>query len=301
MHAAQLIRSIGQAQAARGQFPQQVGRGFLESPGLILTFESDPGFPLAFESLDLQNSQIQLLAVTTDSDDRTVATIHVPDEKVHILLRKLESYRDSILKRRRARKRKIVESIANIKLATLRELWTDNPALYPAANTIITWEVWLVGQRQSDLRRSETLANAAADFGYEVVSNPLIFVDRIIVLVRATREQLSRGAEILGIIAEVRKAKVTADFFSSLTPNEQHAWGDELLQRVSLPNAGAPVVGLLDTGVNRGHPLLSQIIATTIARRSSQLGAHTILTVMATGRRWRALLSTATYVDTRRQ
>lgn len=262
-HAARLIRSFGQAQAARGEFPQQVGRGFYKSPGLTLTFESDPGFPLAFESLDLQNSQIQLLAVTTDSEDRTFATIHVPDDKVHILLRKLESYRDfnPAAPQGRRENRKLVESIANIKLATLRELWTDEPALYPAANTVIAWEVWLRRQSPGQPSSIEVLSNAAPDFGYEVVSNALNFVDRIVVLVRATREQLSRGAEILGIIAEVRKAKVTADFFSSLTPSEQHEWSDELLERVSLPPADAPVLGLLDTGVNRGHPLLSRVIS----------------------------------------
>jgi hypothetical protein len=93
-HAAQLLGSFRQAQAAREQFPQQVGAGFYESSGLTLTFESDPGFPLAFESLDLQKSKIQLLSVTTDDQDRTLATVHVPDDKVQILLGKLESYRD---------------------------------------------------------------------------------------------------------------------------------------------------------------------------------------------------------------
>jgi hypothetical protein len=267
-HAAHLIRSFQQAQAARGQFPQQIGRGFYESPGLTLTFESDPGFPLAFESLDLQISQIQLLSVTKDSEDRTFATVHVPDEKVHVLLRKLESYRDFNPVAPQGREnRKLVESIANIKLATLRELWTDDPALYPAAHTSITWEIWLrrasLDQRAvADQRSSlDALINAAPDFGYEVLSNALTFVDRIVVLVGATREQLSRGAEILGTIAEVRKAKVTAELFSSLTPNELHELGEELLQRVSLPAADAPAIGLLDTGVNRGHPLLSQVIA----------------------------------------
>jgi len=262
-HAARLIRSFEAAEEARGIFPRQVGRGFYESPGLVLTFESDPGFPLAFESLDLQNSQIQLLAVTTDSEDRTVATIHVPDDKISVLLRKLESYRDFNPEAPRGRRenRKLVESIANIKLATLRELWTDDPDLYPAAHTVIAWEVWLRREMPNEPQSIEKLSNAAPDFGYEIVSGALNFVDRVVVLVRGTREQLSGGVGILAIIAEVRKAKVTADFFSSLSPSEQHEWSDELLQRVHFPPAGAPVVGLLDTGVNRGHPLLSPIIS----------------------------------------
>jgi hypothetical protein len=261
-HAVRILGSFQQAQAAREQFPQQIGAGFYESPGLTLTFESDPGFPLAFESLDLQKSKIQLLSVTTDEQERTLATVHVPDDKVQILLRKLESYRDFDPEAPQGREnRKLVESIANIKLATLRELWTDDTALYPAANTVITWEVWLRRALPGEEPALGLLTDAAADFGYEIVSNSLTFIDRIVVLVRGSREQLARGADVLGIIAEVRKAKVTADFFSSLNPAEQHEWSDELLERLTPPAAGAPAVGLLDTGVNRAHPLLVPVIA----------------------------------------
>jgi hypothetical protein len=253
-HAARVLGAFQQAQAAREQFPQQVGAGFYESPGLTLTFESDPGFPLAFESLDLQKSKIQLLSVAADEQDRTLATVHIPDDKVHILLRKLETYRDG------QKNRKLVESIANIKLATLRELWTDEAALYPAANTIITWELWLRRASLGEEPALDLLTNAATDFHYEIASNALTFIDRVVVLVRASREQLARGADVLGIIAEVRKAKVTANFFSSLSPTEQFGWSDELLERLTPPAAEAPAIGLLDTGVNRAHPLLAGVI-----------------------------------------
>ena len=193
-HAAHLLGAFRQAQAQRENFPQQIGNGFYESPGLTLTFESEANFPLAFESLDLQASNIQLLSVKMDTENRTIATVHVPDNKVPMLLRKLEAYRDfDPVNSRRRENRKLVESISNIKLATLRELWTDDPALYPAANTLITWEVWL---RRSDPGQEpalELLQNGAADLAYEVISSPLIFIDRTVVLVRGTREQLAKG------------------------------------------------------------------------------------------------------------
>src|SRR5262249_26310234 len=153
--------------------------------------------------------------------------------------------------------RRLAESIANIKLATLQELWTDDPTLYPAANTIIPWEVWLRAMALDEPLALHTLESAAGDFGYEVISNALSFVDRTVVLVRGTREQLARSADVLGVIAEVRKAKVTADFFSSLSPAEQHEWSDDLIQRLTPLSDDAPLIGLLDTGVNHGHPLLA--------------------------------------------
>ena len=104
---------------------------------------------------------------------------------------------------------------------------------YPAANTIITWEVWLRREAKRQPSTVVTLTNAAANLGYEVISNAVILFNRLVIIVRGTQEQLPKGVEVLGTIAEVRKAKTTAEFFSALTPSEQHEWGDELLERVA--------------------------------------------------------------------
>jgi Subtilase family len=241
-----------------------------------LTFESEPEFPLAFESLDLRKSKIQLLSVTTDGHNRTIATVHVPDDKVAVLLRKLEAYRDYDPQNPQGNEnRRLAVSIANIKLATLQELWTDDPALYPSARTVITWEVWLRSTPPGETAAFDRLKDAAPDFGYTIASNPLIFVDRTVVLVRSDREHLARGADVLGIIAEVRMAKVAADFFSALSVDEQHEWAEDLARRLNLPPVDAPIVGLLDTGVNHGHPLLAPVIGDTdVQTLKPPWGAH---------------------------
>ena len=62
----------------------------------------------------------------------------------------------------------------------------------------------------------------------------------------------------LNSVAELRRAKETAEFFDSLRPEEQQEWLDELLARTQFPADAdeVPRVCLLDTGVNRGHPFL---------------------------------------------
>lgn len=266
------------------QIAKRDGSGFYQSPSLTITFESDPDFRLRFESLDLQASGIELLSVVTDEANKTAATIRVPVGKVATLVKRLEKYRDSDPNAAipEGKKRKpndyatLVESIASIKLATLRELWTDQPADYPAANVPITWEVWL---RQADEGEGDSfaiLSDAAGDLGYVIASNPLHFIDRTVVLVRGTREQLSLGAEVLGVSAEVRKAKVAADFFEKLKLPEQHGWIANLVNRLTPAAAGAPVVSLLDTGVNHGHPLLFPVIdpATDLHAHKPAWGVH---------------------------
>lgn len=246
----------------------QVGNGFYQTTDLIITFESEPNFPLAFESLDLQTSGIQLLAVVSDADGRTLATIRLPQEKIPVLLRKLEAYRDADPARpladgekRKQDNRKLVESISHIRQATLRQLWTDPADDYPAANTSITWEVWLRSEDPGEEKGPDTiLREAANDFGYEAVSRTLYFVDRSVVLVRGTREQLAHGMTLLGIIAEVRKAKVTAAYYERLAAAHQHDHVAGLAARVIVAPDDAPVIAVLDTGCNRGHPLITDIV-----------------------------------------
>jgi hypothetical protein len=266
-HARKLIGELQGATEGGGR-QERVGNGFYEVNDLIVTFESEPNFQIAFESLDLPKSGINLLAVSNDADGRNLATVRVPHDKVGLLLRKLEAYRDNgpdrVLaegEKRGRDNRKLVESISQIKRATLRQLWTDPAADYPAPETVTQWEVWLRGRNPAEDRSPDAvLREAAADFGYRVFSRTLEFVDRSVVLVEATAEQLARSVDVLGVIAEVRKAKTAAAYFDALGVDDQHARIQELNGRVVAAEGDAPVVALLDTGVNRAHPLLAPIL-----------------------------------------
>ena len=89
----------------------------------------------------------------------------------------------------------------------------------------------------------------------------LTFVDRIVVLVRGTANDLARSVDILGMIAEVRLPKVTAAFFTEDDVGKQQQWVDDLEARIAPPGGNiTPYVCLFDTGVNQGHPLLGHVV-----------------------------------------
>jgi hypothetical protein len=87
------------------------------------------------------------------------------------------------------------------------------------------------------------------------------FTDRTVVLAYATREQMSRSAELLDCLAELRLAKERPDFFMSLDTREQADWAADLLRRIDRRDGDLPAVCVLDTGVNNGHPLLRESLA----------------------------------------
>lgn len=254
---------IAQARAA------QEKAGMEEGFGLQIEFESFPDIELAFESLAAERSGIELLNVQ-HSENKTLATVLVPDGKLQIVKNKVIAYldenRDTVNEEKGIRKpsnQKLVDAIRSIRVASVKSLWTDDWEVFPTdSNEAFWWEVWLPirDDRQGTVDRFKALAQ---HLGFRVADEQIEFPERTVVMVHGSLGQMQESVIILNSIAELRRAKETADFFDSLALNEQHAWANELLQRSRFPLAGdqVPHVCLLDTGVNHDHPLLAPAIA----------------------------------------
>jgi hypothetical protein len=239
-----------------------------KSDGVVLEFESVAEFELALDSLENRSLGIELLSVTPPFPNAAGATsqrarVFVPDDQVKYFLKRIEAYATEKTKKdgqptQTPRNQQLVQRIAEIRLATLRELWTDDPSVYPTAGATVIWEVWL---RRTDGQERERLADFAAHVHAEVAASRLAFDDRIVVLVRATREQLASSVDVLGDIAELRLAKDPPTFFTELHPVDEAAWVQDAANRIVPPGGDVPAVCVLDTGVTRAHPLLERSLA----------------------------------------
>ena len=231
----------------------------VDEPGLRVEFESFPEIELAFESLARERSGIELLNVR-HVGDRTHATVFVPDGKLDRFERLIRDYVDE--KRDRAGRtrdnRKLVDAIRRIRAASLRALWTDTDTEFPTEDEgALWWEVWLPVRRDRRAVIASFREQAVAQ-GMRVARGDLVFPERTVLLVSASLEQMQQSMLTLNSIAELGRAKETAEFFDSLRPDEQQDWLDELLERTQFADVAdeVPRVCLIDTGVNRGHPLL---------------------------------------------
>lgn len=236
-------------------------------PGVYVQFKSQPGVPLELNSLEDVRQGVELVAVshtlTEESERRRVehATVFVPEGKVGHFLKRFEAYGQRAPKKKgEQRHERMLDPVAELRLATLRSLWTDDAEVYPAENAIVWWEVWL--RRQDDnggelARFMEFAAHQKLD----VAPRRLSFAERTVILVRASPSQLAASIDVLNDLAEARKAKEAATFFVDLGPDDQGHWTKELLARTKAAAASAPAVCVLDTGVNRGHPLLAASLA----------------------------------------
>ena len=248
------------AQATEAQRYAGMDAGF----GLQIQFKSQPDVELAFESLSRERQHIELLNVR-HGDGITLATVFVPDGKLDTFEQLIEAYlvekRDAIGRPRD--NKALLNTIQEVRAATFEALWTDDPSVLPADEAQeIWWEIWLPVRENRD----ETLARfhmVATGIGFELSSKVIIFPERTVLHMRGSKRQITRSMLLLNNVAEIRRAKETAEFFDSLTPPEQHDWVQDLIGRTTFAAGELPHVCILDTGVNRGHQLLTVALANT--------------------------------------
>ena len=244
--------------------------GLATELGLTLEFESQPGYPLKIGSLDRRTSGIEILSTRTQkaptpTDPKAVkvlATVFVPFGKLDVFFRLIEQYLNEVTKEKKEPKhRPLIESIADIRLGTLSSLWTDAGRL-PDLKEPGWWEVWLrVGSETDEIGGlANTFRDEAKRLKLTCSAAQVVFPERTALLIRASTKDLRDSVLLLNSMAELRLAKETAEFFTAQPVDEQRKWVDDLLARLRPAGKKSPSVCILDTGVNRGHPLLEPCV-----------------------------------------
>jgi hypothetical protein len=227
--------------------------------GIHVTFESDPSFELKLESLENKKAGIELMSVKQDATGKMLATVFVPEGKLQHFIKVFNTYLNKETKKGIPRNATLVDSISNISMTVLEHLWTDKDIPFPDKEEKIHWEIWLrVGENRKTTL--DLFKEQAAAVGLVVSDDKIEFPDRTVCLAKGTAEQLSKLLALINCIAEIRKAKETADFFTGLSPVEQAEWVNETCSKLRLPNENAPSICILDTGINNGHPLLKPVL-----------------------------------------
>ncbi len=226
--------------------------------GLQIEFQSEPGFALAFEGLARGPQKIELLNVRYLPETRTeLATVYVPDGKLTAFESLVQAYLETDTKSGNPRNAPLLNPVQQIRVAAFSALWTDDPSVLPAdENEVIWWEFWLP-VRENREHVFERFCSIAAMCEFEISDKKLNFPERTVLNVRASRASITNNLLLLNEVAEIRRAKDTAEFFDAMPPIEQRQWVEELLSRTSPAGDNAVRICLLDTGVNHGHPLLN--------------------------------------------
>jgi hypothetical protein len=233
--------------------------------GLQIEFVSEPSFPLVFEGLARGAERIELLNVRFDkATDTHYATVFVPDGKLVAFEKLVTKYlTETSRKKGIALNTPLLNPIAEIRSATFEALWTDAPHMLPENDQdAVWWEFWLPA-RDAQSTVEQRFRTVAAVLGLRTSEHVLTFPERTVINVYACRAVIVGSLHLLNEVAEIRRAKETAEFFDALPPIEQQAWVSNLCNRTTATADASLRICLLDTGVNPGHPLLSPHVDVT--------------------------------------
>lgn len=238
-----------------------------EDAGVTLTIRSAPAHPLKTEALDSPRFGISLLSVRQEEETNvTVATVFVRHGKLTRLVEKVEAYSrmktrtDKTGKAIAADNADLISNIESIGVAAIEVFWTSKHPL-PELDVMTWWEVWVrVGAESQRSRHETAVETEAARLGMILKTGKLLLPEHTIYLLKTTRRSLASAVALLNFVSELRRPALTAEYFIEQTPREQHQWAAVLKSRLTLPRDDAPAVCVLDTGVNRGHPLLSALL-----------------------------------------
>ena len=252
-------------------------KAFPSRNGHYFQFKSKASYDLVTKSLESIKSGIRLLNVQEETDEKkqrvTVATVYVPEGKVPLFLKKIEDYLKKNTKKGRPKNKILVESIEDIELAGIEAFWCDNKRCIPRSNDqAIDCEIWL----RTDEASSSTNPDKFFKICNDLNENPdnknadqieykekqmISFPERLVIMVKANKNQLVELIKSSDQIAEIRKAKETARFWIYEGNKDQVEWVKDLRERLTVDKESKVSVCLLDTGVNNGHPLIEPVLS----------------------------------------
>lgn len=253
---------LAQYQSQRETAPPPV----TEDIGIYVEIIGEPGCELPLDSLD--TSRDFKLRSCRKVDGREVAVVFIPESRRDVFERKIEQYLDPNNDGKHGpRNHNLLDSIFEIKIADLSSFWTDDLSLYPEdLNQKVWWELWLKRRPEED---AINIAHQLAErISAQLGNTSISFFDSVVVLIKASANQLERAPELIANLEELRPAKETPNIFIELSPKEQHEWAEDLKERLSISTTASTVaVTILDSGVNYNHPLLSELCTEQWAER----------------------------------
>jgi hypothetical protein len=240
--------------------------GFEDREFIYVTFRSAYGFFLDLEKLDKRNFRLSSIKRIYDLDDDNQdrwcyeATICLNRNAVADFLRKIEEYIHRNTASGNPKNNSLIANIEAIRAATIQSFWQEPEIPFPNPDDIVWWEVWL--NRDNNDNHDNPLEEYAETFinaGIQIARRFLGFPENWVFLMKANIAQLGETLLYTDRLAELRKPKETADFFTYLEIQEQAQWVDDLNQRVTRIDSNISVC-LLDTGLTITNPLLSNLV-----------------------------------------
>lgn len=259
-HGLRLIAEIGnafaEAEAGQRGLPDQPA-GLEPAGGVFIEVELNRG--TGATNLERQREGTRQAAEIVDENGVRRIALFVPDDMRDAFSQVFEDYTNGELSEKGSPPKKTrVEPIEHIRAARLQSFWRDAPDALPEnPQAQMWWALWCFNDR------IDRVLGSAAVLGLHV-GNPdtfLRFPETTVIPAYGRRASIEMLLFATAGISELRRASDSPLVFTRDLKDDVSAFIDDLAERVTWPGSNAPAVCLLDTGVNRAHPLIEPALS----------------------------------------
>ncbi|ATE66869.1 S8 family peptidase [Rhizorhabdus dicambivorans] len=259
-HGLRLIAEIGnafaEAEAGQRGLPEQPA-GLEPAAGVFIEVELNRAANAT--NLERQREGTRQAAEIVDENGVRRIALFVPDDMRDAFAQVFEDYTNGELSEKGSPPKKTrVEPIEHIRAARLQSFWRDVPEALPEdPQAQMWWALWCFNDR------TDRVLASAAMLGLHV-GNPdtfLRFPETTVIPAYGRRASVEMLLFATAGISELRRASDSPLVFTRDLKEDVPAFIDDLAERVTWPGNDAPAVCLLDTGVNRAHPLIEPALS----------------------------------------
>ena len=253
-HAETLKKDLASAWAATNELIDARDADVAGTAGRYVDFDTLPEFPLP--TLDWTSKGIRLASASRGPDGAVEGTLFVPDQSQNFLAEKLEEYKVRRGAKGRPAHEQRFAAVEHFRAARLESLWVDSRPI-PEPGVATWWECWCWPDRIANLEAKAEAANVLVGEGR------LRFAERQVVFLYCDRATVARIVASTDSVAELRLGRDDASFFTNdAGRDDQGGWIENAVARIEIGETSQAVaVCLLDTGINRAHPLLAPVFA----------------------------------------
>lgn len=259
-HAEKLEYDLFSAWEKANQNQKEIGTVSVASRhGVYLEIKGQAGFDLITKSLENTTQHVRICNVKQeeDSENKIIesTTVYVPNNKRDFFIKKMNKYKET------ESAEKVIGTIESINLALVDALWLSDKNKIPT--TTSQWcEVWLMYEAKENVPEViDEFFKICDERSIEYKDQRIIFPERVVLGVRANKQQLSDLQWLSSRIAEFRIMVTPTSFYENLSELEQREFVQDLVERLDVSSRSNTSICILDTGVNNGHDLLAPLLS----------------------------------------
>ena len=212
------------------------------------------------DSLGKQDSPkgATIMKVTDNGGENDVdVTVYVKKDKKDWLKNKADDYSDKDTQKGKPCNEKLIAPINGIAATDIRTLYVsaEEFATIPEVGSCF-YELWMSHSKENS---KESIESTLSQLGIEKATEPLLFDGVDVWLIKATKQQLCTLPLSLGYIEGLRPYHKPSILTSSKP--EAREWSELIKGEIFYSDdANNVIVGILDSGVNNAHELLSPVL-----------------------------------------